>query len=96
MSGPVLTQPVQETDAARLQMNYGILKYFYYFNGRLFVLFMDNLVRTLWFSGVQIMVFLAVLQKIDRSMYVAASIDGATAWEMFSAHPYRISARLSY
>ena len=29
------------------------------------------------------MVFLAVLQKIDRSMYEAASIDGATAWEMF-------------
>ena len=84
MSGPVLTQLVQETDAMRLQMNYGILKeYFYYFNGRLFVLFMDNLVRTLWFSGVQIMVFLAVLQKIDRSMYEAASIDGATAWEMF-------------
>ena len=80
----VLTQLVQETDAMRLQMNYGILKeYFYYFNGRLFVLFMDNLVRTLWFSGVQIMVFLAVLQKIDRSMYEAASIDGATAWEMF-------------
>jgi len=28
-------------------------------------------------------VFLAVLQKIDRSMYEAAAIDGATGWEMF-------------
>lgn len=84
MSGPVLTQLVQETDAMQLQMSFGILnRYFYQFNGRLIVLFMDNLVRTLWFTGVQIMVFLAVLQKIDRSMYEAASIDGATGWEMF-------------
>jgi ABC-type sugar transport system permease subunit len=84
MSGPVLTQLVQETDAMQLQMNYGILReYFYYLNGRFFVLFMDNLVRTLWFAGVQIMVFLAVLQKIDQSMYEAASIDGATGWETF-------------
>lgn len=84
MSGPVLTQLVRETDAMQLQMNYGILRqYFYYFNGRFFVLFMNNLVRTLWFAGVQIMVFLAVLQKIDQSMYEAASIDGATGWEMF-------------
>jgi len=84
MSGPVLTQLVQETDAMQLQMNYGILReYFYYLNGRFFVLFMDNLVRTLWFAGVQIMVFLAVLQKVDQSMYEAASIDGATGWEMF-------------
>ena len=50
---------------------------------RLLNLFMASLVRILWFSGVQIIVFLAVLQKIDGSMYEAAAIDGATGWEMF-------------
>lgn len=31
----------------------------------------------------QIIVFLVALQKIDRSMYEAASIDGASSWEAF-------------
>ena len=29
------------------------------------------------------MIFLAMLQKIDRSLYEAASIDGANAWSIF-------------
>jgi hypothetical protein len=37
----------------------------------------------LWFSGVQVLVFLAGLQKEDRSLYEAARIDGASAWEAF-------------
>lgn len=89
MSGPVLTQLVNETDAMKLRLDSGILSQYLRMispgrgQGRLFSLFMDNLVRTLWFSGIQILVFLAVLQKIDRSMYEAAAIDGATGWEMF-------------
>lgn len=89
MSGPVLNQLVNETDAMKLNMDYGVLQQYFQMlspgdgRGGLFKLFMDNLVRTLWFSGIQILVFLAVLQKIDRSMYEAASIDGATSWEMF-------------
>lgn len=89
MSGPVLTQLVNETDAMKLRLDSGILSQYLRMispgrgQGRLFILFMDNLVRTLWFSGIQILVFLAVLQKIDRSMYEAAAIDGATGWEMF-------------
>ena len=47
----------------------------------LFIL--ENLVLILWFSGVQILVFLAGLQKIPYSVYEAASIDGAGAWEKF-------------
>ena len=38
---------------------------------------------TLWFSGVQIMIYLASLQKIDKSIYEAAAIDGASSWEIF-------------
>jgi oligogalacturonide transport system permease protein len=32
---------------------------------------------------VQILIYLASLQKIDRSIYEAASIDGASSWESF-------------
>ena len=45
--------------------------------------FLNSFVRILWFCGVQIIVFLAALQKIDRNMYEAAAIDGATVWEAF-------------
>lgn len=43
----------------------------------------DNLVIILWFSGVQILIFLAGLQKIDRCIIEAAKIDGASGWEVF-------------
>lgn len=36
-----------------------------------------------WFSGVQILIYLASLQKIDHSIYEAAAIDGASAWVSF-------------
>lgn len=44
---------------------------------------LNNLVMILWFSGVQILVFLAGLQKISPDIYEAADIDGAGAWEKF-------------
>lgn len=47
------------------------------------VFVLDNLVLILWFSGVQILMFLAGLQKISPSLYEAADIDGAGAWEKF-------------
>lgn len=43
----------------------------------------DQLIVILWFSGVQILLFIAALQKIDRSVYEAAMIDGAGPWESF-------------
>lgn len=43
----------------------------------------SELVVILWFSGVQILLFIAALQKIDRSIYEAAMIDGAGPWESF-------------
>ena len=42
-----------------------------------------QIIVILWFSGVQILIFLAGLQKINTSMYEAARIDGASAWEIF-------------
>lgn len=43
----------------------------------------SELIVILWFSGVQILLFIAALQKIDRSTYEAAMIDGAGPWESF-------------
>ncbi len=43
----------------------------------------ENMITILWYSGVQILIFLSSLQKIDRSMYEAAKIDGGSGWECF-------------
>lgn len=42
-----------------------------------------SFITILWYSGVQMLIFLAGLQKLDASMYEAASIDGASKWESF-------------
>lgn len=42
-----------------------------------------KIILILWFSGVQTLVFLAGLQKDNKAIYEAASIDGANKWEMF-------------
>ncbi len=42
-----------------------------------------KIVLILWLSGVQILIFLAGLQKMDPSIYEAAKIDGASMWELF-------------
>ncbi|MBE6808873.1 MAG: sugar ABC transporter permease [Ruminococcaceae bacterium] len=42
-----------------------------------------QLILILWYSGIQIIMFLAILQKIDLNMIEAAKIDGATGWEIF-------------
>jgi len=42
-----------------------------------------NMTTTLWYSGVQILIFLSALQKINPSLYEAAKIDGGSGWECF-------------
>jgi ABC-type sugar transport system permease subunit len=37
----------------------------------------------LWYSGVQILIFLAALQKVNTQVYEAAAIDGASPWVIF-------------
>ena len=44
---------------------------------------LTSFILILWFSGVQILIYLSSLQKIDKSVYEAASIDGASSWETF-------------
>lgn len=42
-----------------------------------------EIIIVLWFAGVQILIFLAGLQKVDKSLYEAGRIDGASGWELF-------------
>lgn len=43
----------------------------------------SQIIIIFWFSGVQILIFLAGLQKIDGQIYEAAQIDGAGPWQSF-------------
>ena len=43
----------------------------------------ENMITILWYSGVQILIFLSALQTISPSMFEAAKIEGCTAWESF-------------
>ena len=43
----------------------------------------SNMITILWYAGVPILLFLSGLQKIDKSMYEAARIDGGSDWECF-------------
>lgn len=44
---------------------------------------LDSFVLILWYSGVQILIFLGGRQTISNSAYEAARIDGAGPWETF-------------
>ncbi len=44
---------------------------------------LSEMIMILWFSGVQIVLFLAGLQKLSTEVYEAAKVDGATPWETF-------------
>ncbi len=43
----------------------------------------SNMIMILWYSGVQILIFLSALQKVDPSLYEAAKMDGGSDWECF-------------
>lgn len=43
----------------------------------------SSLILILWNSGIQILIFLAGLQKVPTTLYEAAKIDGASGWESF-------------
>ena len=43
----------------------------------------SSLIIILWNSGIQILIFLAALQKVPKTLYEAGKIDGASGWESF-------------
>ncbi len=44
---------------------------------------LTSFILILWFSGVQILIYLSSLQKVDKAIYEAAAIDGASPWEAY-------------
>ncbi len=87
-SGPVITQLAnQGATTIPLVEEMGILNFindtFTPALARPLASVFEELITILWFSGVQILLFIAALQKIDRSTYEAAMIDGAGPWESF-------------
>lgn len=45
--------------------------------------FINRIFELVWKSGIQILLLLAGLQTVSPTLYEAASIEGATAWEIF-------------
>ncbi|MCQ6562129.1 carbohydrate ABC transporter permease [Paenibacillus mendelii] len=44
---------------------------------------LNKIILVLWYSGVQVIIFLAAFKTISPSTYEAAQIDGVTPWESF-------------
>lgn len=87
-SGPVISQLVDQGATAIPMLNQDIIMSILnslfptWFAGVLSDLF-NQIITILWYSGVQILLFLAALQKIDPNLYEAAKIDGGSSWECF-------------
>ena len=88
VSGPVMNMLVDEGAATIPSMNVqsivAALDTFLPYSlaesiGELF----SSMIMILWYSGVQILIFLSALQKIDPALYEAAKIDGGSKWECF-------------
>jgi len=87
-SGPVITELIsQGAGGASVFENYGFITLIENSINPLFaeplVKLFSQIIIVFWFSGVQILIFLAGLQKVDRSIYEAAKVDGAGPWESF-------------
>lgn len=88
VSGPVMAQLADQGAASIPAMNITVIASVlydmlpYYFVEPIVGLF-NNMIMVLWYSGVQILIFLAAIQKIDSSLYEAAKIDGGSGWECF-------------
>lgn len=88
VSGPVMAELVNQGATTIPSMNtvliLGILNSFLpewiaTLIGNMF----QQIIMILWYSGIQILIFLAALQKVDSSLFEAAKIDGGGAWECF-------------
>jgi len=86
-SGPVLSQLMGDATSIQMINSFQIHMFLSQFIPTWMVepvvgLF-DEIILILWFSGIQILIFLAALQKISPSLYEAAKIDGGSGWECF-------------
>ncbi len=88
VSGPVI-QELINNEAIILPgiNNYNVIRVFTAIFGEGFgdviIKVFNNLIYMFWFSGVQIIVYLVMLQKMNKEVYEASEIDGASPWEQF-------------
>jgi len=57
-----------------------------YFNettARMLLSLLSKAIIILWYSGVQILIFIAGFQTIPKTVYEAVKVDGASPWESF-------------
>jgi len=87
-SGPVIVELMNQgaTTLPSIQ-NYGFIRFIVdnvgsFLANPIEALF-SQILLVLWFAGIQILILLAGLQKIDREIYEASMIDGASPWESF-------------
>lgn len=88
VSGPVMSQLADQGAASIPAMNVTAITGILYDVLPHFVVepiagLFNNMIMVLWYSGVQILIFLAAIQKIDSTLYEAAKIDGGSGWECF-------------
>jgi ABC-type sugar transport system permease subunit len=87
-SGPVITELAAQDATSLPSINESAALQFIFQNlgpwiARPLEALFSSLLLILWYAGVPILIFLAGLQKIDSSIYEAASIDGASPWDRF-------------
>lgn len=88
VSGPVMGQLADQGAASIPAMNVSTIAailndFLPYMLVEPIVNLFNNMIMVLWYSGVQILIFLAAIQKIDSTLYEAAKIDGGSGWECF-------------
>ena len=88
VSGPVMAQLADQGAASIPAMNISTITavlydFLPYMIVDPIVALFNNMIMILWYSGVQILIFLAAIQKIDPTLYEAAKIDGGSKWECF-------------
>ena len=82
-SGPVMSQLMSQGAGSIPAMNTSAIQSLIGFLPDAIMGLFENIVMYLWYSGVQILIFLAAVQKIDTSLYEAAKMDGGSTWECF-------------
>ncbi len=87
-SGPVMQQLADQEAASIPMMNVTMIEqlldeYLPHVLAVSITSVFSNMITLLWYSGVQILIFLAALQKIDTTLYEAAKMDGGSKWECF-------------
>lgn len=88
MSGPVVTILEKYNIFASFNLdNIAVIRYLQAIDlgliSDLTITLVSSISLILWYSGVQILIFLSALQKSQKDVYEAALIDGASSWQVF-------------